>query len=77
MQQLKFGSSLRIRINNSEKVLMMLLNPEDVPIVAIDWWPPQSKKKMLTIPVDIRCMVIQMEMLAEHDQWTLQTGFPG
>ena len=56
---------------------MMLLNPEDVPIVAIDWWPPQSKKTMLTIPVDIRCMVIQMEMLAENDQWTLQTGFPG
>ena len=69
--------SLRIRTNNNIKILMMLVNLEHLPLVAMDWFPPNAKKELLIVPQEAKMMIVNMEMYAPHENWNLKNPFPG
>lgn len=75
--QLAQKEGLAITINNKEDVDVMLLNPEDFPLVPMDWFYSNTEMGLIHVPENVQTMQVWMEMTASKEDWNLQNDFPG
>ena len=55
----------------------MLMNPEDFPLVPMDWFYSNTEMGLIVIPENVQTMQVWMEMTAVKEDWSLKNDFPG
>ena len=74
--QLKFGEALAIKVNTTEKLNMVIVNPGDEAFLTYDWYPHKFGQP-ITIDHKSSWTYVQLSMEATRSDWTEDNELSG